>query len=125
MNAKSSSKNFGILFFIVFLIIGLWPLINSNSVRLWSLAISSIFLIISFIKPDILKPLNYAWIKLGELLGKIIAPIVMFIIFFLVVTPLSFLVRLLGKDLLNTKFNNSKSYWLEKTNNILSMRKQF
>ena len=125
MSVKSSSKNFGILFFIVFLIIGLWPLINSNSVRPWSLAISLIFLIISFIKPDILKPLNYAWIKLGELLGKFIAPIVMFIIFFLVVTPLSFLVRLLGKDLLNTKFNNSKSYWLKKTNNILSMRKQF
>ena len=125
MNVKSSSKNFGILFFIVFLIIGLWPLINYNSVRPWSLAISLIFLIISFIKPDILKPLNYAWIKLGELLGKIIAPIVMFIIFFLVVTPLSFLVRLLGKDLLNTKFNNSKSYWLKKANNIFSMRKQF
>ncbi len=125
MKPKSSSKSFGILFFIIFLVIGLWPLINEGQIRLWSLIISFILLIISFVKPNILSPLNYAWIKLGEILGRIVAPIVMFIVFFLVVTPMSFLVRIFGKDLLNLRFNNSKSYWLKKKDNILYMKKQF
>ena len=80
---------------------------------------------LAFFKPEFLKPLNGIWMKFGELIGRVIAPIVMFVIFFLVVTPLSFLVRLLGKDLLKIKFNNSKSYWLQKKNDSSSMKKQF
>ena len=125
MKSKNNNKSFGILFFIVFLIIGLWPLINLNPIRIWSLIISLIFLMLVFFKPEFLKPLNGIWMKFGELLGRVIAPIVMFVIFFLVVTPLSFLVRLLGKDLLKIKFNNSKSYWLQKKNDSSSMKKQF
>jgi hypothetical protein len=125
MKSKNNNKSFGILFFIVFLIIGLWPLINLNPIRIWSLIISLIFLMLAFFKPEFLKPLNGIWMKFGELLGRVIAPIVMFVIFFLVVTPLSFLVRLLGKDLLKIKFNNSKSYWLQKKNDSSSMKKQF
>jgi|TARA_B100001093_G_C26123312_1_gene715906 hypothetical protein len=125
MKSKNNNKSFGILFFIVFLIIGLWPLLNLNPIRIWSLIISLIFLILAFFKPEFLKPLNSIWMKFGELLGRVIAPIVMFVIFFLVVTPLSFLVRLFGKDLLNIKFNNSKSYWLKKKNDNSSMKKQF
>ena len=125
MKSKNNNKSFGILFFIVFLIIGLWPLLNLNPIRIWSLIISLIFLMLVFFKPEFLKPLNSIWMKFGELLGRVIAPIVMFVIFFLVVTPLSFLVRLLGKDLLKIKFNNSKSYWLQKKNDSSSMKKQF
>ena len=125
MKSKNNNKSFGILFFIVFLIIGLWPLINLNPIRIWSLIISLIFLMLAFFKPEFLKPLNGIWMKFGELIGRVIAPIVMFVIFFLVVTPLSFLVRLLGKDLLKIKFNNSKSYWLQKKNDSSSMKKQF
>ena len=125
MKSKNNNKSFGILFFIVFLIMGLWPLINLNPIRIWSLIISLIFLMLAFFKPEFLKPLNGIWMKFGELLGRVIAPIVMFVIFFLVVTPLSFLVRLLGKDLLKIKFNNSKSYWLQKKNDSSSMKKQF
>ena len=125
MKSKNNNKSFGILFFIVFLIIGLWPLINLNPIRIWSLIISLIFLMLAFFQPEFLKPLNGIWMKFGELLGRVIAPIVMFVIFFLVVTPLSFLVRLLGKDLLKIKFNNSKSYWLQKKNDSSSMKKQF
>ena len=86
---KSSEKSFGILFGIVFLLISLWPLFSSNNLRLWALTISLIFFIITFLKPEILKPLNSIWIKFGEILGKVVAPIVMGIVFFVVLTLLA------------------------------------
>ena len=79
---KTSEKSFGILFFIVFFLVAIWPLLNSDSIRLWSLAVSFAFLIIAFLKQELLKPLNNSWIKFGEMLGKIISPIVMALIFF-------------------------------------------
>ena len=96
---KTSEKNFGILFFVVFLLISLWPLLNGNSLRIWSIFISITFLITAFLKPDYLKPLNIIWIKIGEVLGKIVAPIVMAYIFFFILTPLSVLILIFGKDL--------------------------
>ena len=105
MNSKNNNKNFGILFFFVFLIIAAWPILNNGPIRVWSIIVSIIFLLIAFIKPILLKPLYLKWIKLGELLGKIIAPTVMFFIFFLFITPLSFLVKIFGKDLLNLRFS--------------------
>jgi len=111
MEKKTSEKSFGILFGVIFLIISLWPLLNSNNLRLWSLAVSLTFFLISFLKPSLFKPFNNAWIKLGELLGRIIAPIVMAIVYFLILTPISLLVRLFGKDLIGMKFSNEiKSY---------------
>ena len=98
-------KSFGILFFFVFLIVGLWPLLNEKDIRIWSIVLSAIFLILGLTKSKILIPLNNYWIKLGEILGKIVAPIVMLIVFLGVVTPMAFLVKLFGKDLLNLKFN--------------------
>lgn len=123
---SSSDKSFGILFFIVFLIIGLWPLFFSEKIRLWSLVISISFLLIAFIKPSILATLNKIWIKIGYLLGKLIAPIVMALIFFTLVTPISFLVRCFKKDLLNLSFSKRDvSYWKKREKKIESMDKQF
>ncbi len=126
MEKKTSEKSFGILFGVIFLIISLWPLLNSNNLRLWSLAVSLTFFLISFLKPSLFKPFNNAWIKLGELLGRIIAPIVMAIVYFLILTPISLLVRLFGKDLIGMKFSNEiKSYWIKREKNLGSMDKQF
>ena len=122
---NSSNKSFGILFFIVFLIIGLWPLYHSNPIRLWSVIVAVIFLILGLSNSRILSPFNKAWIKLGELLGKIIAPVVMFIVFFVVLTPLSLIVRIFKKDLLKLKYSKEKSYWIKREKNIGSMKKQF
>ena len=126
MKNQSSIRSFGIVFFIVFLLVGLSPLLNNNEIRIWALIISLIFLILGLIKSKILVPLNNAWIKFGELLGRIIAPIVMAIVYFIVLTPMSFLVRILGKDLLKIKFSNQlKSYWIKREKNVGSMKNQF
>ena len=122
---KSSSKSFGYLFFGLFLILSLWPVLNDNSVNFLFLSISAVFLILTILKSKILDFLNNYWIKLGELLGKVIAPIIMFLVFFLIVTPLSLLTKLLKKDLLNMRFNDSKTYWANKVKKIDSMDKQF
>tara|TARA_B100001057_G_scaffold348767_1_gene350115 strand:- start:593 stop:976 length:384 start_codon:yes stop_codon:yes gene_type:complete len=120
-----SNKSFGIVFFIVFLIISLYPLTYDENIRYWSLIISLIFLILGFLNSKILNPLNKLWFKLGIFLGKIVSPLIMGIIFFLVVTPIGFLMRILKKDLLNLKYNNKKSYWIEKTEPKSKMKNQF
>ena len=127
MNDKNinSNKSFGIVFFIVFLLIGLYPLLNNESIRLWSIATSFIFLFLGLINSKILTPLNKLWFKFGIFLGKIISPIVMMIIFFMVVTPTGLIMRLFKKDLLNLKFNNNKSYWIKKTGPKSKMKNQF
>ena len=120
-----TNKNFGIVFFIVFLIIALFPLINDGSFRIWSLIVSTIFLFLGLINSKILTPLNKIWFKFGLLLGKVVSPVIMGFIFFLVVTPIAFIMRLVGKDLLNLKFNKHKSYWIEKTGPKSNMKNQF
>ena len=120
-----SNRSFGIVFFIVFLLIASYPLINQGEIRVWSVLISLLFLILGIINSKILTPLNKAWFKFGIFLGKIISPIVMGIIFFLVVTPIAFLMRILKKDLLNLKYNKNSSYWIEKTDPKSTMKNQF
>ena len=109
-----SNKSFGIVFFIVFLIIAIYPILSDGNLRLWSLVISLVFLILGLINSRFLTPLNKLWFKFGIFLGKIISPVIMGIIFFLVVTPIGLLMRLLKKDVLNLSFNENKSYWIEK-----------
>ena len=121
----SSNRNFGIVFFFVFLIIALYPIINSGELRLWSLLISIIFLILGLINSKILTPLNKIWFKFGLLLGKIISPIIMSIIFFCVVTPIGLFMRLLKKDILNLKFSNLDTYWIKKEGPKSKMKNQF
>ena len=122
---KSSNRGFGLLFFVVFFLIGIWPLFKENDYRLWSLIISIIFLILGLLNSKLLKPLNNLWVKFGEILGKIIAPIIMMIVFFIVLTPLSFIVKLFIKDLLKIKFVKNNSYWISRKKDIGSMKKQF
>ena len=121
----SSDRSFGIVFFIVFLLISIYPAINDKDIRVWSLIVSSIFLILGLINSNILTPLNKIWFKFGILLGSFVSPIVMGIVFFLVVTPISLLMRLFGKDVLKLKKNNSKSYWIEKSGPKSRMKDQF
>jgi len=120
-----SNRSFGIVFFIVFLLISIYPLINQGELRIWSLLISLLFLILGIINSKVLSPLNKVWFKFGIFLGKIISPIIMGIIFFFVVTPIAFLMRILKKDLLNLKYNKNSSYWIEKTDPKSIMKNQF
>ena len=121
----NSNKSFGLVFFVVFFLIALYPLVNNQNIRFWSLSISFVFLILGLMNSKILTPLNKLWFKLGIFLGKIISPFIMGMIFFLVVTPIGFIMRILGKDLLNLKYNNNKSYWIEKNEPKSKMKNQF
>ena len=121
----SSNRSFGIVFFVVFLLIAFYPLIYNGDIKIWSLVLSLIFLILGLVNSKILTPLNKVWYHFGIFLGKIISPFIMGIIFFLVVTPIALLMRLLGKDVLNLKFNTNKSYWIEKKGPKSKMKNQF
>ena len=121
----SSNRSFGIVFFIVFLLIALYPLLKGNDLRIWSLIISFIFLILGLINSKILSPLNRLWFKFGLLLGRFISPLIMGIIFFVVVTPIGIMMRLLKKDLLNLKYNKKETYWIDKSGPKSKMKNQF
>ena len=120
-----SNRNFGLVFGIIFFIISLWPILNQNELRYWAFFISLIFLILAILNSRILTPLNKIWFYFGIALGKLVSPIVMGFIFFLVVTPIGIIMRLLGKDILNLKKNNQNSYWIKKDNKNNSMKNQF
>ena len=121
----SSNRNFGIVFFLVFLFIAIYPLNYSGEIRIWSIIVSLIFLILGLLNFKILTPLNKLWFKFGIFLGTIVSPLIMGIIFFFVVTPIGLFMRLLGKDLLNLKNNNKKSYWIKKSGPKSKMKNQF
>ena len=120
-----SNRSFGLVFSIVFLLIAIYPLINSEELRVWSLIIAIIFLVLGLINSKILTPLNKLWFKFGLLLGRIVSPVIMAVIFFLVVTPIGLFMRMIGRDLLNLKFNKNKSYWIEKSGPKSKMSNQF
>ena len=126
MKKQPSVRSFGILFFIVFIVIGLWPIISGGDIRFWSIIISLIFLILGVINSKILVPLNKYWIKLGEILGKIIAPLVMMVIYFVIVTPIALLLKIFKKDILNLKLDSKiNSYWIQKKQDLGPMKNQF
>ncbi len=121
----SSNRSFGVVFFIVFLLIALYPILKGNDLRIWSLIISFIFLTLGLINSKILTPLNRLWFKFGLLLGRFISPLIMGIIFFVVVTPIGIIMRLLKKDLLNLKYNKKETYWIDKSGPKSKMKNQF
>tara|TARA_B100001287_G_scaffold273091_1_gene275907 strand:+ start:186 stop:569 length:384 start_codon:yes stop_codon:yes gene_type:complete len=120
-----SNRNFGVVFSIVFLLISLYPLLKSGDIRVWSLVVSIIFLILGIFNSKILLPFNKLWFNFGLLLGKFVSPLIMMIIFFFVVTPIGILMRLFRKDILNLKFNNKETYWIEKNGPKSKMKNQF
>tara|TARA_Y100000817_G_C16511768_1_gene391484 strand:+ start:221 stop:589 length:369 start_codon:yes stop_codon:yes gene_type:complete len=121
----SSNKSFGIVFFIVFLILAIYPLKNNGNIIIYLLIISFVFLALGLTNSQLLTPLNKIWFKFGIFLGKIVSPLVMGIIFFLLVTPIGILMRLFKKDLLNLKYNSKKSYWIEKNEIKSKFKNQF
>ena len=121
----SSNRSFGIVFFIFFLIISIIPLFKNGDIRIWSIAFSMVFLILGLLNSKILTPLNKLWFKLGIILGNFISPIVMGIVFFIVVTPISLIIKIIGKDILSIKKNKSKTYWIEKSGPKNKMKNQF
>ena len=120
-----SNKSFGIVFFVFFLIIGLYPLINEGNIRIWSIVISIIFLILGLVNSQILTPLNILWFKFGMLLGRFVSPIVMGLVFFLVVTPTGLIMKLFNKDLLKLRKNKNSSYWIKRPETKSEMKNQF
>ena len=125
MEKISSNRSFGILFSIVFAAIAFWPLLNLGEIRVWSVIVSSIFLLLGLINSKLLYPLNFVWVKFGELIGKVVAPLVMASIFFIILTPIGLFLRLIGKDLLNIKLNQNKTYWIKRDKEPGPMKRQF
>ena len=120
-----SNRSFGVVFFVVFLLIGLWPILKGNELRIWSIVISLIFLTLGILNSKILTPFNKVWFRFGIFLGNFISPIIMGIVFFLVVTPTGLIMKLFKKDLINLRKNNSSTYWIEKKDIKSSMKNQF
>jgi hypothetical protein len=121
-----TEREFGVVFALVFLLVGLYPLINGEDIRLWAVLIATIFVTLAYLAPKLLYIPNKLWFKLGIMLGSIIAPIVMMIVYFITVVPIGMIMRLMGKDLLRLKLdNNAKSYWIQRKHPIGSMRDQF
>ena len=129
MNSKnvkiSSNRSFGIVFFIFFLIVSIFPLFKNEDIRVWAIVVAIVFLILGLLNSSLLFPFNKIWFKFGILLGNFISPIIMGLVFFTVVTPTAFLMRAFGKDLLNLKKNNKKSYWIKKSPTKSKMKDQF
>ena len=126
MKSQSSNRSFGLLFFIVFIVVGLWPVIKGETANIYLILISLFFLIFGLINSKILSPFNKAWIKFGEILGLIIAPIIMALVYFIILTPISIIVRMLGKDLLGLKFlKKQDTYWMKRKKKLGTMKKQF
>ena len=124
-NKISSNRSFGFIFFAVFFIFGLWPLINSADIKIWSILVSLLFLILGSTNSKILTPLNLAWIKIGLFLGSIVSPIIMGLVFFIVITPTGLIMRLFGKDFLMKKYSKDSSYWIKRDKDVGSMKRQF
>jgi len=120
-----TNKSFGIVFFVFFFIVSMFPLLNDGNIRFWSLIISIIFLILGILNSKILTPLNQVWFKFGILLGRFVSPVVMGIVFFAIVTPTSVIMRILQKNLLNLKKSNKKTYWIERSKIKSKMKNQF
>ena len=122
----SSNKSFGLVFFVIFIIIALWPLLNDGNIRIWSIIVSIIFLILGLLNSKILTPFNKLWMRLGALLGIIVSPIVMGVVYFGIITPIGLIMKLFGKDVLNLKLDkNKKTYWTLKKKIPSKMKDQF
>ena len=122
---QNNNRSFGILLFLFFMVISLWPLLSNNELRIWSLVIAIIFLVLVIFNPKLLSPLTKLWIKLGEIIGKFISPIIIGLIFLIILTPIGLLMKMFKKDLLNLKFSKNNTYWVKRKTKLNSMDKQY
>ena len=120
-----TNRNFGTVFFLVFLIISLFPLLKNENIRIWSIIIALVFLILGLFNSKFLTPLNKIWFRFGIILGNFVSPIVMGIVFFVIVTPISLIMRVFGTNLLNLQKGNKKTYWIERSKIKSKMKNQF
>jgi predicted membrane metal-binding protein len=112
-DGPGSERGFAIVFTVVFVLVGLWPLLSGGPVRAWALLIAAAFLLAGFAAPGILAPLNRLWFRFGMALGRIVSPVVMGILFFGTVMPTGLLMRLFRKDVLRLRFDPAaESYWI-------------
>ena len=110
---SSSDRAFGLVFAGAFLVVTAWPMLHGESPRWWALGVSVVFASIALLRPTLLAGPNRLWTKLGIVLGAIVSPIALGILFFGIVTPLGALGRLQGKDPLRMKRDASRqSYWV-------------
>ena len=121
----SSNRSFGIVFFILFLVLSIYPVLKDGNINYYLLLVSSVFLILGIMNSKLLSPLNLLWFKLGIILGKFVSPLVMAIIYFLGITPISLLLKLFKKDILHLKKNDNKTYWINKKKSVTTMKDQF
>jgi hypothetical protein len=109
----SSDRTFGLVFAAVFLFIALGPLRHGHAPRWWACAVAAVFALIALLRPKLLAPLNRLWTQLGVLLGKVVSPIALGILFYGILTPLGVIIRLSGKDPLHLKLDpHADSYWI-------------
>ena len=109
----SSDRSFGFVFAAVFSVLGLWPLVASREPRLWALGVAGAFLAVALVRPALLAVPNRLWMRFGVLLNRIVSPVVLAIVFYLVVTPMGLAMRLAGKDPLRLKARApGASYWI-------------
>lgn len=117
---------FSLIWILIFLGIGLYPLLHMNEPKIWSLSIATLFILITIIRPSILKIFYNTWLKVGDFIGGIISKVIMFILYFMLFTPISFILKILGKDLLRKKVNKNKpTYWIIRDIQPESMKNQF
>ncbi|WBU53904.1 SxtJ family membrane protein [Paracoccus sp. SCSIO 75233] len=121
-----SERNFGFVFCSIMTIIALWPVMSGNGPRIWLLLMAALLLAVTLVAPHLLRPLNRLWFRFGLLLGAIVAPIVMALVYFLAFLPIGVLLRIMGKDLLSTRLDpDQTSYWIERKEPPGSMERQF
>jgi hypothetical protein len=112
---RGSDKSFGVVFAVVFAIVGVWPLWDGGSPAYWAFGLSASFLVLALVRPRTLAPLNRLWHLAGLGLGKVVTPLVMGLIFFVTITPMALIMRMMGKDPLRLRFEpEADSYWIER-----------
>ena len=123
---KKQIRIFILIWSIIFFLIGIYPLFFNLNIKIWSICLSIIFFVISLLKPELGKYFYIVWVTIGEYLGILISKVIMFMLFFFLFTPISLVLKLLGKDLLNKKIDpNKASYWIHRKMKPQSMKKQF
>src|SRR5882672_12350809 len=111
----SSNRAFGSVFAVVFLIVAVWPIFSGEMVRWWSLFIAAGFVLVTVAAPKLLALPNRLWLRFGLLLNRIISPVVLAFLFYVVMTPMGALMRVFGKDNLRLQCDDSDtSYWIKR-----------